>query len=83
MKLHCFLELLIVRLDVKVKVDVYTLSKFAVHFDQLSGTRRSWSKHFFSPVFNLFCSFQTLVSDFMPEIKKKRLKMNKKHIFFI
>ena len=32
---------------------------------------------FFS-FFNLFCSFQTFVSDFTPEINKKRLKKKKK-----
>ena len=30
-----------------------------------------------SAVFNLFCSFQTLFSDFKPEINKKHLKKNK------
>ena len=34
--------------------------------------------HFFSAVFNLFCSIQTFFSDFMAEINKKRLKKTKK-----
>ena len=38
---------------------------------------KSWSKHFFSSVFNLFCSFQTFFNDFKAEITEKRLKMNK------
>ena len=40
---------------------------------------KSWSNYFFSAVFNLFCSFQTFFSDFIDEINKKRLKMNKKN----
>ena len=39
---------------------------------------KSWSKHFFQPFFNLFCSFQSFFSDFTAEINKKHLKMNKK-----
>ena len=42
---------------------------------------KSWSKPFFRPLFNLFCSFQSFFSDFMAEITKKRLKMNKKTWF--
>ena len=42
----------------------------------------SFSKHFFGAVFNLFGSFKTFFSDFTSEIKKKRLKLNKKKVFF-
>ena len=31
---------------------------------------KSWSKHFFSAVFNFLCSFQTFFSDFTAEINK-------------
>ena len=53
-----------------------------VYFDQLSGAVCTWKlvKPFFQPFFNLFCSFQSLFSDFTAEINKKRLKMNQKNV---
>ena len=42
------------------------------------GAPESWSNYFFSAVFNLSCSFQTISKDFTPEINKKNLKKNKK-----
>ena len=43
-------------------------------------TPECWSKRFFT-FFKLFCSFLTFMSDFLPEIKKKHLKINKKKYF--
>ena len=37
----------------------------------------SWSKHFFQPFFNLFCSFQSFFRDFTAEINKKQTKKSK------
>ena len=37
----------------------------------------------FQPFFNLFCSFQSIFSDFTAEITKKRLKLNKKKRGFV
>ena len=50
-----------------------------VYFDQLSGAASTWKlvEILFFAVFNLFCSFQSFVSDFKAEINKNRLKMNK------
>ena len=50
-----------------------------VYFDQIRVLHapKSLSKYFFA-IFILFCLFSTFFSDFTPEIKKKRLKMNKK-----
>ena len=44
------------------------------------GCSKSWSKHFFQPLFNLFCSFQSFFSDFTAEFNQKRKKMNKKNV---
>ena len=54
-----------------------------MYFDQLLGAARTQKlvETFFQPFFNLFCSFQSFFSDFMAEINKKRLKMNKKTWF--
>ena len=51
-----------------------------MYFDQLMGDARTQKlvETFFPPFFNLFCSFKTYFSDFMPEINKKRLKISKK-----
>ena len=56
-----------------------------VYFNQLLGAASTQKlvKLLFSAVFNLFCSFQTFFSDFMPEINKKRLKKNKKKCVFV
>ena len=37
-----------------------------------------WSKHLFSAVFKLSCSFLNVFSEFAPENVEKRLKMKKK-----
>ena len=52
-----------------------------VYLDQLWGAACTWKlvEILFSAVFNLFCSFQTFFSDFMPEITKKLVKLN---VFF-
>ena len=49
-----------------------------VYFDQLSGAACSLKlvEILFFAVFNVFCTFQTFFSDLMPEITKKRVKMN-------
>ena len=46
-----------------------------VYFARLLGAARTQIlvELLFSAVFNLFCSFQTIFSDFTPEINKKRL----------
>ena len=47
-----------------------------VYFNQFLGVAptRMLVKILFLVVFNLFCSFLTFFSDFLPEIKKKVLK---------
>ena len=48
-----------------------------VYFEQLSGAARN----LFQPFFNLFCSFQSFLSNFKAEFTKKRRKINKKTCF--
>ena len=63
-------DLNLVSNDLIRKSPIY--SKCDVYFDQLLGTvcTRKLVKPIFWDVFNLFCSFQTVFSDFSAEIKK-------------
>ena len=63
-----------------VQITLIAFYSTVVYFDQLLGAARTQKlvELLFSAVFNLFCSFQTFFSDFMPEINKKLQKRTNK-----